>query len=508
MASRPDREDERLRLERDLYMRLLELGTQNEVEPFLEEAVTLVVGLVSAKQGYLELRDPAPDAEDALWSISHGFSEDEVASVRAQVSSGIIAEALSSGRIVHTPSALLDPRFQERESVRDRRIEEVLCAPVGQDPPRGVLYLQRGGGAGGFSEDDRNHAASFCRHLAPMVDHLLLRRRMAAQADPTRSHRARLRADGVVGRSPALASLLSQVALVSPIDVSVLLSGQSGTGKSQIARVIHESGPRAARPFVELNCASIPEGLAESELFGALPGSHSTATQRVGGKVEAAERGTLFLDEVGELGAQVQAKLLQLLQSKTYYPLGANEPRRADVRIIAASNADLEARVEEGRFRADLLYRLQVLPLRVPSLAERREDVPDLSQHFAALAAERHHLPRLPLSPTAVRAVEAAEWPGNIRQLENAIEAALIRAAGEGSSLVERHHVFPDAPTAAGDPGDPSLSFQEATRRFQRELIERALDETGWNVTAAAKNLQMARSRLYEMIKAFGIARA
>jgi Nif-specific regulatory protein len=255
---------------------------------------------------------------------------------------------------------------------------------------------------------------------------------------------------------------------------------------------------------VELNCAAFPDELIESELFGALPGSHSTARERRPGKVAAAEKGTLLLDDVGELSAAAQAKLLQLLQSKTYYPLGANEPVRADVRLIAATNADLDVAVADGRFREDLLYRLRVLPVRVPSLAERRVDVAELARHFSAEACERHGLALPELSAPALRAVESAEWPGNVRQLAHAMEAAAIRANGEGARRIERWHVFPESDPSAEQDAE---SFQEATRRFQRDHLRAVLDETGWNVTETARRLDLSRSHLYNLINAFGLRR-
>jgi Nif-specific regulatory protein len=498
---------EEVRLERDLYLRLLETGSQTQVEPFLEKALSLIVEVSGARQGFLELHDPEAGDDEPGWSIARGLSDAEVEGVRAHISRGIIAEALSSGRIVDTPSAMLDPRFGSRASVRAAHIEAVLCVPIGSDPPRGALYLQGRGERGPFSARDRARCEVFARHLAPLADNLLLRRRTEQAEDPTHELRSRLALDGVVGRSPALAAVLQEVALVAPLDVSVLLTGDSGTGKSQIARIIHDNGPRASHALVELNCAALPEALLESELFGALPGSHSTATRRIPGKLEAAEGGTLFLDEVGELAATAQSKLLQLLQSREYYPLGAAHPSRADVRVIAATNADLETAVAEGRFREDLFYRLQVLPVRVPTLRERRSDVPWLARHFAERACERHGLPRVELSSGALRAVEAAEWPGNVRQLEHAIEAAVIRATGQGGSQVDRRDVFPKAAAADPDAGE-GASFQEATRDFQRELLSRTLEEHGWNVAAAARHLDLARSHVYNLIRAFGLERS
>jgi len=494
----------RVRRERDLYHRLLDLGGQDELEPFLRDALALIVEVSEARQGYLELHDDERSGA-TRWSITHGFTEEQVEGVRAAISRGIIAEALATGKTVVTPSALLDERFRERESVRLGQIEAVLCAPIGDVPPRGVLYLQNRAGHRFFTEDDRTAAETFARHLAPLVDRVLARHRERAVADPTAPIRATLRTAGVIGRSAPLATVLRQAALVAPLDVHVLLSGETGTGKGQLARVIHDNGPRAAHPFVTLNCAALPETLLESELFGALPGAHSTATRRIEGKVESAARGTLLLDEIGELSLAAQAKLLHLLHAREYFPLGSTKALRADVRVIAATNTDLQQAVAGHRFREDLFYRLQVLPIRVPSLAERREDIPLLAAHFCARACERHGLPRLELSPNALRAAESAEWPGNVRQLENAVEAGAIRAAGERARQVERAHLFPE-PAAAAEPDAP-LTFQESTRRFQARLLRDALEAHGWNIVEAARRLDLARSHVYNLIRAFGLER-
>jgi Nif-specific regulatory protein len=324
-------------------------------------------------------------------------------------------------------------------------------------------------------------------------------------SDPTQAIRKRLDVRRIVGRSSALAAMLQEVALVAPLDITVLLTGASGTGKSQIARLIHDSGPRGGRPFVELNCGALPETLVESELFGALPGAHSTATHKIPGKVAAAERGTLFLDEIGDLAPPAQSKLLQLLQTKQYHPLGAARAVQADIRVIAATNVDLHTAVAEHRFREDLLYRLQVLCIRMPSLAERREDVPLLAAFFCAEACERHRLPRLECTDGALRALEAVEWPGNVRQLANVVEVAAIRAAGDGSTWIEAAHLFPSPAKNPVDAG--RQTFQTATRDFQAQFLRRALEEAGWNIAEVARRLDLARSHVYNLIRAFGLER-
>jgi Nif-specific regulatory protein len=502
MASEGD-EYSRVRRERDLYRRLLDLGSQEDLESFLREALTLIVETTDATHGYLALND---ESDGPGWSIAHGLSKDEIDGVVRLVSRGIVAEALATGETVNTPSAVLDPRFGKRESVRRHPIRAVLCAPIGT-PPRGVLYLHGEGESQTFSDADRSCAETFARHLAPLADLMLARHRRQSTDDPTRTARARLRLEGVIGRSAALGSVLDQIALVAPLEISVLLTGDSGTGKSQLARVIHENSPRAPYPFIELNCAALPEGLLESELFGALPGAHSTASRKIEGKVAGAEHGTLFLDEVGELSAPAQAKLLQLLHSKVYYPLGSTRPVQADVRVLAATNTDLERAVAERRFREDLYYRLRVLPLRVPALEERREDIALLTAHFSADASRRHGLPQEPLSPNALRALESAQWPGNVRELSHVVEAAVIRAAGEHAAQVETCHLFPDvAKLPAGCAGGET--FQEATRRFQADLLRRALQSNNWNIVETSRRLDLARSQIYKLINVYGIERS
>lgn len=496
-----------IRQERDLYRRLLTLGDQTDLDPFLKEALELMVEVSGAALGYLEVRDP--EAEEA-WSLAHGFSSDQVEDVRAAISQGIIGEALATGTTILTHAALLDERFQARESVQAGQIEAVLCAPIGTDAAHGVVYLQGRSRGGMFSPEDRDHAETLARHLAPLADRLVVRRR--ATDDATRELRARYRLEGIIGQSPALARALEQALLAAPLDINVLLTGESGTGKSQLARTIHENSPRHNGPFVELNCSTLPEKLFESELFGAMKGSHSEARANTEGKVAAAENGTLFLDEIGEVSLEAQAKLLQLLQSKRYYRLGANQPTDANIRLVAATNTDLEAAVSEKRFREDLFYRLNVLPVRLPSLTERRADILPLSRALVRRACERHGLPTLEISPAARHALTHVDWPGNIRQLENTIEAATIRAHGQAARELGASHLFPDpggigATSGNGGSRTKEMTFQEATRRFQQDLLSQTLEDTDWNVSETARRLDLARSHVYNLIKAFGLAR-
>jgi Nif-specific regulatory protein len=501
---------ERATRERDLFLRLLELGTADDVRPFLTEVLSLLLETVHAEHGYLELSG-SEGALPLAW-VARGYSDAEVPSVRARLSQGIIREAIEHGRTVSTASALEDPRFSGFASVQAGKIRAVLCAPLalasGDGAPGariGVLYLEGRKAPGPFPEDDRRLVEIASRHAAPFAERLLARG--LERVDPTQPLRERLgpAARALAGESAALAEVLRQALVAAPVPVTVLLRGESGTGKSALARALHEASPRARGPFVELNVAALPDTLFESELFGAERGAHSTATQRVIGKAEAANGGTLFLDEIAELTITSQAKLLGFLQSKTFLRLGGTAPVRADVRVIAATNADLEEAVREKRFREDLYYRLNVLEIVMPPLRERRSDIPSIAAALLSRLAGSD-AERLALSRPAARALEEAEWPGNIRQLENVISRGWASALAEGARTVEPRHLFGAA--RANAPDDASgLSYQEATRRFQAELLAGTLEASSWNVSEAARRLGLSRSHMNDLIRAHGLVR-
>ncbi|MEO5727797.1 MAG: sigma 54-interacting transcriptional regulator [Byssovorax sp.] len=497
----------RLRQELDLCRRLLDLGTRDELVPFLEEALGLFVKLAGATRGYIEVQELRTPGDGPRFWIAQGCSEDDVVKIRAGISQGIIAEALATGQTVSTISALEDPRFKGLGSVQRNRIEAVLCAPIVSDSPIGVLYLQGREEPEPFSEEDRLRAETFARHVAAFADRLLLRQKRSTDTDPTLPCRRKLRAEGVIGRSVGLARVLEQVALVARLDITVLLTGPNGTGKTQIARVIHENSPRAAEPFKELNCSAIPEELFESELFGHKRGAFTGADRDQLGLVAAAERGTLFLDEIGDLKLGQQSKLLQFLQSKEYRPVGSSQSKVADVRVLAATNVDLRAAIARREFREDLFFRLQIVPVRVPSLAERPEDIAELAAHFCERACDAYQLPNLRLSAGVLRAMEAAEWPGNVRELAAAVQGAAIRAAGEGVVEIEQRHLFSDT-WRSSDPGNGDLTYQEATRRFQAQFLSKVLDDKNWNITETARSLDLARTHIYHLIKGFRLERS
>jgi Nif-specific regulatory protein len=507
MASAPPRvrDVSVLQLECDLYRGLLELGRQTSPASLLEEALALLVELTQASEGYVELHDEGEREDDPRWSVARGMSAERVREVRGAISRGIIAAAMASGETVVTADALLDGRFSERASVRRGTIRAVLCAPIGADPPRGTLYLVGGAGEKRFSEVDRARVELACHHLAPVVDRILQQHRLAAVADPTRPYRARLRLDGCVGRSQALADVLAEVAIAARSDRNALILGDTGSGKCQIARVIHDNSARSGRPFVRFNVTAVQDTLIEAELFGHERGAFTGAIGHRTGAIAQAEHGTLFLDEIGDISLKAQATLLHFLESKEYTPIGGS-PVRADVRIIAGTNVDLEEAVAEGRFRRDLLYRLDVLTLRMPSLAERRSDIVELANAFRDEAARTERCAALPFSPATLRMLEAAPWPGNVRELEHAVQRGMNRAHEERVAQIEPRHLSNQEAKRQGR-CDETLTFQESTQRFQKRLVEDALAKAQWNVQEAADALDISRSHLYNLMSAFGITR-
>ena len=492
-----------LRRERDLYLRLLELSRATLIAPFLERTLALLVEVTGAEHGYIELRDSIDPA--ACWSAAHQLSETGVTEVRSSISHGIIARTLAMGETVVTASAKLDDRFSTLPSVQGSSIEAVLCIPIGREVPIGVVYLQGRRDGGPFSDHDRACAETASLHVEPVAGRLLAAHRTNAD-DATTSVRKNLRLDGFVGRTAVVAEVLRDVAMVARSNRTVLVTGDTGTGKTQLARLIHINGARAARPFTELNLKAMHEATAESELFGHVKGAYTGADRDKLGLLAETEGGTLFLDDIGDASLEVQAKLLQFLQSGEYRPVGAGGPlRRADVRVIAGTRVDLERAVADGRFRDDLLYRLNVITIRMPSLAERRADIRELAATFCEAACRAEGSPPLSLSPGALIALEAAELGGNVRQLHNLVVAGVMRAQAEHASQVEHRHVF-QGRDVGSDAGAPT-TYHAALQRSRAKIVRDALEASGWNVAEAARALDVTRAHLYNLMSEFGLKR-
>ncbi len=318
-----------------------------------------------------------------------------------------------------------------------------------------------------------------------------------------------VRLAGVLGAAPAMQQVFRTVLSVAPCKTTVLITGESGTGKELIARALHEHGPRASRPLVAINCAAIPETLLESELFGHERGAFTDAHQRKPGQFELAHGGTLFLDEVGELTPATQAKLLRVLEREEFLRVGGSQPISVDVRIVAATNRDLESLVQAGTFRADLYYRLNVVRIDLPPLRDRPEDVIPLLEHFFALKTRTLQVAPKRLTAAALAALERYHWPGNVRELENLVERLLVLVDGEVVGVEDLpEHVQrgePPARSARELVLSGRRTLQQAVDEFEREIIEAALERTQWNQTRAAAVLGTTRRILRYRMHQLGI---
>jgi DNA-binding NtrC family response regulator len=377
----------------------------------------------------------------------------------------------------------------------------VLRAARARTTPPEVVMMTAHGSAESAVEAMKAGAADYVTKPFPMDELRLRVRRLAEQrAAAARSAGlvARLAPD-LVAESAGMRAAVAAAEQVAVTDATVLLLGESGTGKSQLARLVHWRSRRAAGPLVEVHCAALPDTLLEGELFGHERGAFTGAAQRRPGHLAAADGGTLFLDEIGEIPPSTQVKLLRFLQDRSYVPLGATAPRTVDARVVAATNRDLAAAVREGDFREDLYYRLDVFAIRVPPLRERREDVlPIAERHLAG-----HGVPPERLAPEARARLLERSWPGNVRELENALERALI-LAGDGEIRAE--HVAPGAEPRAGGRAAELLVEGFGLDAFEREVIEAALQRAGGNKTRAARLLGVTRRRLYSLLASHGLA--
>jgi DNA-binding NtrC family response regulator len=394
---------------------------------------------------------------------------------------------------------------------------ELLTWGLGRDPRLPVLVMSAFGTIEIAVEAIKSGAYDFVpkpfdtNRLVSLVGHALERRPRAA--DPGEEPESGTTENGgILGKSPAIRAVIHSARRVAPSDATVLLLGESGTGKELVARAIHGWSGRSNGPLVSVNCAAIPGELMEAEFFGSERGAFTGAVARKIGRVELASGGTLFLDEIGDLSQSLQVKLLRILQERTFVRIGGTEELHTDIRVIAATNRDLETGVREGRFRDDLYYRLNVFPIRMPPLRDRPEDVCSLATTFVREVGESLDRPRLVLSEDAVARLTRFGWPGNVRQLRNVIERAVILADGDEIRAEHLTGVMDGDPEVASGKGDDAVLPEgttlldvgrDAQRKAEAEAIHRALEVTGGNRTEAARRLGVSYKTLWSKLKEY-----
>ena len=390
------------------------------------------------------------------------------------------------------------------EAARGERPSVPVVVITGSDNKQAALEAVRRGAYGFFEKPFDEEEVSHIVTQAARV------RCLETEVLKLRSELKMFRGFGrFVGTSAALERTLKQARAVADTSVTVLITGENGTGKEVLARAIHEESGRRDRPFVAVSCAALPEALIESELFGHVRGAFTDAKTDRMGRFELANGGTLFLDEIGELQPSVQVKLLRVLQERTFERVGSNRPIGVDIRLIAATNRDLEQGVKDGRFREDLFYRLNVVPLHMPALKERREDVPLLAAHFAAKVAEKHDRPPADLDPALLEALQEYDWPGNVRELENLVERLVVLTKGTqlGVEFLPEKMLrsAPAVPVPPGVAAGDETTLEGATLALRRRMVITALQAEGGNRVAAARRLGISRSYLHRLISELSI---
>ncbi len=426
---------------------------------------------------------------------------------RYDLGEGIIGKVVQSGRPVVIPQISREPMFLNRAGKRnekDRQKLTFLCVPIHLD-----LRVVGALGMDVLFEPLRDYATTLqsVEVVAQMMGTILKAERLQRSRSSKVGSLGLQVASGfdfsnIVGNSSAIRQVYEQISQVARTNTTVLLRGASGTGKELIARSIHDNSLRADKPFVKVSCAAMPETLIESELFGYRRGAFTGAEKNKAGRFEVAQGGTLFLDEIGEIGLSTQVKLLRVLQEKEFEPLGGTRTVKADVRLIAATNKDLESAISEKDFRVDLYYRLNVFAIFLPPLSDRKPDLLLLADYFLEKYSARHRKNVRRISTPAIDMLTSYHWPGNIRELENAIERAVIVC---DDNVIHSYHLPPTLQTAEASGTLMGLSLSEATENYERELIQDALKTTRGNRARAARLLQTTERIIGYKVRKLGI---
>ncbi len=459
------------------------------------------------------LRLDSNDATHAPGPGGHG-PELEVAAYKhrsgpdkpyVRVSDFVSNEALRTREAVLAEDVARNRYLRHRESLADLKATSLICAPITTaDKVLGLIHLYCVNPQRALDAEDLEFAVAVAKQLGQVL-HQLQKQQLLSAANQSLRDQLHVECE-LIGTSPAIEEIVSQIGRVAGTNATCLIRGESGVGKELVARAIHYNSHRKEGPFVCLNCAALTETLLESELFGHEKGAFTGATERKIGKFEAAHHGTIFLDEIGEMSVGIQAKLLRILEGHPFERVGGNSAIQVDVRVVAATNQPLEQAVQHGAFRRDLFFRLQVVEIRVPSLRERKSDVPTLAEHFLERFVNETGRKIRGFTPAAMKKLEEYDWPGNVRELRNVVERAVALGSGPTLDTTDIWLSSLEVPGLLAAPGAEvyrSLSLEEV----EKEHILRTLQHTDWNKSQAASILRIERSTLDRKIKAYGLKR-
>jgi Nif-specific regulatory protein len=476
------------------------ISSVQDLDKLLQLIIESATNVVQAEAASLLLVDPKTDS--LFFKVATGEKGDEVKEFRVKMGQGIAGHVAKTGHPLLIADAQQDSRWmREISDSIDFKTRSMACAPLKiRNSTIGVVQVINKRDETQFDQADMEVLEEFSSLAALAIG-------SARNIEQVRQENLDLKKElgekhQIIGTSLVLNKVLKDAQKLSRTKTTALIQGESGTGKELLARLIHRESPRKNKPLVVLNCAALPETLLESELFGYEKGAFTGAAGRKIGKFESAHQGTIFLDEIGEMAPGIQAKLLRVLQEGVFYRVGGNTPITVDVRVLSATNKDLKKEVDEGKFREDLFYRLNVVQLNIPSLRERLEDVPLLVKHFLDIFKKETGMSGLTISDAALDKMSHYNWPGNIRELRNAIERAVVM--GDGKTIQpEDLPIVASLPKFAGL--KVGLTLDEALNEFKKEFILLNLKHTGGNRSKAAKIMDIQRTYLSRLITRYDI---
>jgi Nif-specific regulatory protein len=475
----------------------------------LSNIVDSTIKLADMDRGFLMLENAAGELE---FRIARDSREQKLGESEFEVSHTIIGEAAKKGKPLFISDVDKNGRYKDQESVLDLQLKTAVCLPLILDEQViGVIYADASRLSIEIDEEDMPIFSAFAAQAAIAIENARLHGELILSKENLARENLELKAvlsekykfSGIIGKSKPMQEIFSTIRKISPFDTTILIMGATGTGKELIARAIHFNGPRKTNQMITINCGAMSPELLESELFGHKKGSFTGAVSDKPGLFETASGGTLFLDEIGDMPMPLQVKLLRALQEGEIRRVGENTVRNVDVRVIAATNRDLSEDIEAGRFRQDLYYRLNVVPITIPPLGERKEDILPLTLHFLEKYAAKMDKGKIGIEPDSMKLILTNPWPGNVRELENTIERALA-LCGDSRTLSVIH--FPQL-GRGGVLGtvDTEGSLKEKMRSVEKQFIIEALEETGGKITRAAELLAVTRQHLHNKIKQYGL---
>jgi len=473
------------------------LGYEDDIEKFLEIAIYETSNILDADRSSLFLVDPD---KDEIWSKV--AQDAEISEIRLPKGKGIVGWVIEKGKLLNVEDAYRDKRFnQEIDKLTGYRTKTILCAPIFSRDGRiigAVEALNKKHGC--FTREDEEYITILSSQIAVALENLRLKEQLMRENIILRRELQEKMEDIFVGEDPQIRNVLNTVKKVANSMASVLIRGESGVGKELIAKKIHELSDRNKRTFIKVSCAAIPETLLESELFGYEKGAFTGAYSTKRGLLELADGGTIFLDEIGDISLAIQAKLLRVLQEKEFLRVGGTRPVRVDIRIISATNKNLEEAIKERKFREDLFYRLNVITIYVPPLRERKSDIPLLVHHFIKKYNKLMNRKFEDIEEGALNMLLNYDWPGNVRELENVIERAIV--LGE-EPIIRREDILLTSEMREGQ--SPPTSLKSSIQSIEKRAIEDALERAGFNISRAAEMLGIKRTTFYYKMKRYGI---